>query len=144
MPATRVSEQKRKQTAEVAEPLASSGGQSKSKARRVSTDALTSNAAFQQTNDAASVANNASDKNEESIQSIGKMIQDLCCSDNAKVSAALDALNLDVMKDKKKLEIFVTAGGCLALVNYWRSALTRRLTEFWLLIKSPSGTNSPS
>jgi hypothetical protein len=83
MPATRVSEQKRKQTAEVAEPLASSGGQSKSKARRVSTDAqeATHAVASHQTAEKALTATTATSTTvappEDSMESIGQLIQDL-------------------------------------------------------------------
>jgi hypothetical protein len=47
--------------------------------------------------------NNASAKHKEQIQrSIGKTIQHLVCSDNTKISAALDALDLDLDEDKRK------------------------------------------
>lgn len=39
-------------------------------------------------------------EHEELIQSIGMMIQDLFRSHNAKVNAALDSLNQDLMKDQ--------------------------------------------
>jgi hypothetical protein len=38
------------------------------------------------------------------IQSVGKMFQDLFHSDNAKVSATLNALNHDSMKENKKYD----------------------------------------
>jgi hypothetical protein len=93
------------------------------KARKVSTNASVSTSTALQvgksvaTEDAA-VANTASaaTEEEESIQSVGKMIQDLAHSDNAKVNALLDALDQDLDEDKIKCESFVTAGGCLALV----------------------------
>jgi hypothetical protein len=37
----------------------------------------------------------------ESIQSVGKMIQELFHPDNAKVNATLDALHLDSKEEKK-------------------------------------------
>ena len=108
---------KRKQTTTIPETvLSSDDDQKKSKARRVSTDALTSNAASQQTTDAASVANTKTTKNGETYKSIGQMIQDLFCSDNAKVNAALGALRKDLIKDKKKCDKIQAVGGCLALV----------------------------
>jgi hypothetical protein len=54
---------------------------------------------------------------EECVQSIGKMIQDLFCSDNDEVDAALDALDLNLDKDKKKTENIQAVEGCLALVQ---------------------------
>jgi hypothetical protein len=65
----------------------------------------------------SSTASSTTD-NEKSIhRSIGEIIQDLSCSDNVKVNAALAALDLDFMKDKKKCESFVTAGGCFVSVQ---------------------------
>ena len=91
----------------------------------------------------ATTTNTASTEHEESIQrSIGKMIRDLFCSDNAKVNATLDALDINCTKDKKKRESFVTVGGCLALVNLTRNCLDKaidiipscdQVTELWEL-----------
>jgi hypothetical protein len=103
---------KRKQTTTIPEVLVSSD-ESKNKARRVSTSAAAPTAAALQTTEAASVANTAPT---ESIDSIGKTIQDLLHSDNAKVHAALDALDLAFIKDKKKCDEIQAVGGCLALV----------------------------
>jgi hypothetical protein len=104
-----------------------------SKARKVSTNASASTAAPLQVDtpvatENATPANTASTateheesikstaaEREESMKDVGKMIQDLFHSDNAKVDAALDALNLDLSGNKNKCEIIVTAGGCLAL-----------------------------
>jgi hypothetical protein len=53
---------------------------------------------------------------DELMESIGQMIQDLLIhSDNAKVMAALDRLNLDLHKDDKAEQI-QAVGGCFALV----------------------------
>jgi hypothetical protein len=59
---------------------------------------------------------NGTTEDKESYKSVGGMLQDLLCPDNAKVNTVLDALNQDFMKDKEKREIFVTTGGCFALV----------------------------
>jgi hypothetical protein len=85
--------------------------QRKRKARRVSTNV-------------APAPNHA-----ESIQSIGKMIQDLFCSDNDKVGAALDALFLNLYKDKKKCESLVTAGGCHALIHLMKNCLDKAIAS---------------
>jgi hypothetical protein len=75
-------------------------------------------------------AASAATENEESIQiSIGKMIQDLFHSDNAKVNATLTALDHDFMKDKKKCECLVTAGGCHALVQLLKKCLDKKIDE---------------
>jgi hypothetical protein len=55
------------------------------------------------------------------------MIQDLFHSDNAKVDAALDALNLDLDEDEKKCESLVTAGGCFALVQLLNKYLDKAI-----------------
>jgi hypothetical protein len=51
-----------------------------------------------------------------SMEGIGKLIQDLAHSDNTKVYAALDALNMDLKEDKNKCYKIQIAGGCHALV----------------------------
>jgi hypothetical protein len=71
----------------------------------------------------------ASIEHAETFQSIGKMIQDLFHSDNAKVNAALDALNPDFMKVKMKSERFVRAGGCLALVQLLKKCLDKAIAS---------------
>jgi hypothetical protein len=48
------------------------------------------------------------------MESIGKLIQDLFHSNNAKVYAALDALTLHLREDNKNRESIVTAGGYFA------------------------------
>jgi hypothetical protein len=92
-------------------------------APRVSTNTLATTATSLQvdtpvmTEDAVTAnAVSAATEEEELIQRVGKLIQDLAHSDNPKINAALDALDLDFFKDKMKCESFVTAGGCLALV----------------------------
>jgi hypothetical protein len=83
--------------------------QPKTKARRVSTNAA-----------AAPTANHA-----RSIQIAGKLIQDLFHCDNDKVDAALDALDLDFMKDKKKCESLITAGGCFVFIQLMKNCLDK-------------------
>jgi hypothetical protein len=97
------------------------------KARRVSTDASASNAAPLQVNAFAATANtvSAATEDEESIKSIGALIQDLFRSDNAKVHAALDALFLGLGKDKKKCDNIQAVGGCFALVHLMQNCLKK-------------------
>jgi hypothetical protein len=108
------------------------------KARRASTNASASNAAPLQVvtpattekANTASAASAAAVNHEESIQiSIGKIIQDLFHSNNDKVNATLTALDHDFMKDKKKCECFVTAGGCHALVQLLKNYLKKKIDE---------------
>jgi hypothetical protein len=66
---------------------------------------------------------------EESIQIIGKLIQDLFHSDNTKVNATLNALCLNLDKDKQKCDILVTAGGCHALVHLMKNCLAKAIDE---------------
>jgi hypothetical protein len=125
---------KRKQTAEGLEVVVSSDNdrsKSKSKARRVSTDALASTIAFRQTTEKASVAPAAAPAiaPPASMEIIGMLIQDLALSDKAKVNDALAALKVDLVKDKKKCESFVTAGGCLALVQLLKKCLDKAMKK---------------
>jgi hypothetical protein len=135
---------KRKQTAEALETGVVSNSnddddQSKSKARRVSTDAqeATYAVASHETNEETPTANaNATTASstpiatpETSLESAGALIQDLLHSDNAKVNAALQGLNLDSMKDEKKREFFVAAGGCLALVQALKKCLDKAMKK---------------
>jgi hypothetical protein len=95
-------------------PVVSSDAQNRkaSKARRVSTDALSSNVVVvpPKTTGHASIANAASASiagQEMSIGSIGALIQDLNHSNNAQVNAALDALYLNLGSDENKCEKLV-------------------------------------
>jgi hypothetical protein len=63
----------------------------------------------------AANAASAATENEELNQSIGKMIQDLAHSDNAKVKAALDMFDKDFMRDKRN----VKASSQLEVVSPW-------------------------
>jgi hypothetical protein len=113
-----------------------SSNEDSKKIRRVSMRASASNAASVRVDtpvvtEEATTANTASAttvNHEESIQTIGKMIQDLFCSDNAKVNATLDALHLN-NEDKKKCESLVTAGGCLALVQLLKKCLDKAIAS---------------
>jgi hypothetical protein len=82
----------------------------------------------------ATTANTASSsvaaKHEESIQSIGKMIQDLFRSDYAKIDAALYALNLDLVEDENKSDKIQAVGGCHALVQLLKNCIGRAVYEF--------------
>jgi hypothetical protein len=103
-----------------------------SKARRVSTDASASATASLQVDTSVVSENTASTATvapakHESIKSVGKMIQDLFHSDNAKVDAALDALNLDLDEDEKKCESLVAAGVCFALVHLMQNSLDKAI-----------------
>jgi hypothetical protein len=60
---------------------------------------------------------------EEYLEGVGKLIQDLAHSDNAKVNTALDALYLDFNTDRKKVDTFTAWGGCAALVHLLKDRL---------------------
>ncbi len=133
------SNRKRKQTAEKLEAVVSSSDddQNKRKDGRVSTNASAAPATSLHvdtpvTTEKANTTNTASAitaRHEEWIQSIGKLIQDLFHSDNAKVNAALDALDLDFIKDKKNCESLVTAGGCFVLTHLMKNCLDKAIGE---------------
>jgi hypothetical protein len=131
MPSRTANARKRKETTTIPEVLVSSDDHSKSqsKARRVSTDASASATASLQVDTPPVVIQSTATKDEEAIKSIGKMIQDLFCSDSAKVDAALDALHWNFMSDKNKCERFVTAGGCLALVQLLTKCLNTAIAK---------------
>jgi hypothetical protein len=101
------------------------------KARRVSTtNASASNAASLQVDAfVAAIANTVPAASEDgaSIESMGIMIQDLFSSDNTIVHAALDALNKDLDKDKKKCHKVQALGGCLALVLLIKNFLDKTI-----------------
>jgi hypothetical protein len=71
------------------------------------------------------VVEDEDDDEEESLEGVGKLIQDLFHSDNAKVNAALDALKLDLSKDKEKCDTFTVWGGCAALVHLLKDRLKK-------------------
>jgi hypothetical protein len=64
---------------------------------------------------------------EDSLEGVGKMIQDLFHHDNVKVNAALDALNLDVRKGKENCNIVTAWGGCAALVHLLKDRLKKAM-----------------
>jgi hypothetical protein len=124
------SDRKRKSpTSDEPEVVVSTDDQSKikSKARRVSTDTQSATVASHQTTEESPTANAASvaAKQEDSIESIGQMIQDLFHSDNAKVDATLATLNEDLDKDEKKCQNIQAMGGCLAIVQLVKSCLDK-------------------
>jgi hypothetical protein len=69
------------------------------------------------------------DEEEESPEGVRKMIQDLFRSDNAKVHAALDALFLDLAKDKKKCDKIQAVGRCFALVHLMQNCLDSKAVD---------------
>jgi hypothetical protein len=83
----------------------------------------------------ATTANTASSSvaadHAKSIQSIGKLIQDLFHSDYAKVNAALKALGLDLVEDENK-------EAAMLLFICWRISSAGQFTSFRRVIKSPS------
>jgi hypothetical protein len=148
---------KRKSMEEPEKVASSNSEEIKSKARRVSTDttvpsivSTTSTIASHQTPGESSVLALANTTSASStiaapnslMEIIGALIQDLAHSDNARVNVALDVLNLDFMRDKKKRESLITAGGCLALVHLTKNCLDKaidiipacdQVTELWEL-----------
>jgi hypothetical protein len=77
----------------------------------------------------ASTANTASTEHEESIRSIGKLIQALLYSDNAEVNATLDALDLNLDEDEKKCKNIQAVGGCFVLVQLVKNCLDKTIHE---------------
>jgi hypothetical protein len=63
----------------------------------------------------------------ESVEMGGvrKLIKDLFRSNNTEVNTALDALRVDLYKDKDKCDIFTFLGGCDALVQLVKNCLER-------------------
>jgi hypothetical protein len=132
---SRKSKPKRKAT-EAPEAVVSSEGESpkETKARRMSSDASSPTAASSNTDAPAKTetgvvtANAASVSDtppEETLESIGALVQDLFHSDNAKVNAALDALFLNLLGNKKKCEKIRDVGGCFALVQLVKNCLEK-------------------
>jgi hypothetical protein len=68
-------------------------------------------------------------EHEELIQSIRKLIRELyrSATANNNVDAALDTLNQDLIKDKKKRESLVTARGCFILVQLLKNCLEKAI-----------------
>jgi hypothetical protein len=78
---------------------------------------------------AANTASAATVNHEESIRSIGKLIQDLFCRNNAKVNATLGALFRNLDEDKKKCDKIQAVGGCFALVQLVKNCLDKAIDE---------------
>jgi hypothetical protein len=68
-------------------------------------------------------------KEEDSLEGVGKMIQDLAHRDNVKVDAALVALNLDVCKGKENCDAVIVWGGCAALVHLLKDRLKKAMKK---------------
>jgi hypothetical protein len=81
------------------------------------------------TESASNAAVEDEEDEEESLEGVGKMIQDLSHSDNAKVNAALDALNQDPDKDKEKYDTVTVWGGCAALVHLLKDRLKKAMKK---------------
>jgi hypothetical protein len=143
MSSNNANDRKRKPTNIVPDTVPSNDGRNpkERKARKVSTNAASlmaeppplvienaaaASAVSTANEDEESIQSTAAE-HEESIENVGKMIQDLLHTDNAKVDAALDALLLDRSEDKKKNEIIVTAGGCLALVLLLKKCVNKAI-----------------
>jgi hypothetical protein len=130
------STRKREQTAEVPEAVVSSDDQSKSKARRVSTDAQERTVVSQETTEEVTTANANSasttiaTQEDDSMESIGLLIQDLFHSDNAKVNATLDTLSVGLAKDRKKQDKIQSVGGFFALVHLVKDCLKETMDKF--------------
>jgi hypothetical protein len=99
---------KRKPTT-IPETISSNDGRNpneeRNKARRVNTTNAPASTAdsLQETTENATTAKTESTEHEDSIESIGLMIQDVSHSDNVQVNAALDALNLDLKDGQKEM-----------------------------------------
>jgi hypothetical protein len=109
------------------------GDQRNSKARRTSTNASASPNAILKVEIESSDSDSESDATEEdesTMESIGALIRDIFHSDNAKVSAALYALDMNLDKDEKKCELINAAGGCFALVKLLEDCLEKATKKF--------------
>jgi hypothetical protein len=82
-----------------------------------------------ETTDPVNTASVSDSREEESMQNIGKLIQDLFHSDNAKVNAALDALVRDLRDDKKRCEKIQDVGGCDVLVQLVKNCLEKAIEK---------------
>jgi hypothetical protein len=67
-------------------------------------------------------------REDEFMEIIGKLIQDLFHSDNAKVDAALDGLLLDLDHDEEAGQL-QAAGGCFALVQFVKDCLKEAIRQ---------------
>jgi hypothetical protein len=66
---------------------------------------------------------------DKSREGVGKLIQDLFHSDDAKVNAALKALDLDRCDDEEKWDTFIVWGGCPALVHLLTDRLKKAMQK---------------
>jgi hypothetical protein len=91
---------------------------------------LTDAPEMMETTESASSALGVEEEEEEvPLGGVGKMIRDLFHSDNAKVNAALDALNLDVRKGKDNSDTVTAWGGCAALVHLLKDRLKKAMKK---------------
>lgn len=66
---------------------------------------------------------------DDTVETIGSLIQDLFDSDNYKVNAALDAFDANLYEDKNKSAKIVTVGGCHALVQLVKNCVAKAIEE---------------
>jgi hypothetical protein len=129
--ASNVRKRKPAEAPEAAVVISDDQNPKESKARRVSTDASASNVvAPPKATGNASIANapSVADAGQEmSLERIGALIQDLFRSNNIKVNAALDALNVNLLQNK--CEKIVTVGGCFALVQLVNNCLENAIEK---------------
>jgi hypothetical protein len=93
------------------------------------TSLLTDVPAIIETTESASIVVVEDEDDEESLEGVEKLIHDLSNSDNAKVNAALDALFLDIDKDKEKCDTVTAWGGCGALVHLLKDRLKKAMKK---------------
>jgi uncharacterized protein YheU (UPF0270 family) len=86
-------------------------------------------ATMQSTSSAVGVEEEKEVDEGESPEGIENLIQDLVHSDNARVNAALDALNQDLEKNKEKCDTVIVWGGCVALVRLLRDRIKKAMKE---------------
>jgi hypothetical protein len=96
---------------------------------------LTVEPALMETTESVSSALGTEEEDEGvSLGGVGKMIQDLAHSDNAKVNAALD----DFLNDKENRDTVIVWGGCPALVHLLKDRLKKAMKKGQRVIKSAS------
>jgi hypothetical protein len=64
-----------------------------------------------------------------SLEPIGALLQDLFHSDNAKVNAAFNVLNVGFLNDKTNCEKIHAVGGCFALVLLAKNCLEKAIEK---------------
>jgi hypothetical protein len=73
----------------------------------------------------------ANEKEESmSMETVGHLLRDLFHSDNAKIIAALHALDLNLVDDEKKCELIYAHGGCFVFVKLLEDSLEKATVKF--------------